>query len=284
LENLVKKSLLALILVIASFAATGCSERINPGYVGIKVIASGTNRGVQDYPVQTGRVWYNPFTEDVLEYPTFVQTASWSHGEINEEITFSTADQMSLSADVSVAYQLRSEKVPAFYVTFRNDNLGTFTDGYLRNLTREKFDAVGGKYKIEQIMGGGNEFLQEVRALLQTDLQAIGVELKQFGFIGAPRPPQSVRDAIDAKVKAVQTALQTQNEVLQVEAQARKNIAEATGFAEATIKRAEAEAKANRLLAESLTSTLVEYQRLQKWDGKLPQVVGSGTTSLFSVK
>ena len=38
--------------------------------------------------------------------------------------------------------------------------------------------------------------------------------------------------------------------------------------------RAEAQAKANRLLAESITPTLVQWQSLEKWNGIMPQVTG----------
>ena len=44
---------------------------------------------------------------------------------------------------------------------------------------------------------------------------------------------------------------------------------------------AEAQAEANRKLAESLSDTLIEYQKIQKWDGKLPTV--SGGNALVSI-
>jgi len=38
---------------------------------------------------------------------------------------------------------------------------------------------------------------------------------------------------------------------------------------------AEAESKANFLLSSSITPQLIQWQATQKWDGKLPQVVGN---------
>jgi hypothetical protein len=46
--------------------------------------------------------------------------------------------------------------------------------------------------------------------------------------------------------------------------------------------RAKAEAEANRLLTQSLSAPLMEYKRLEKWDGKLPQVTG-GATPMISL-
>ena len=40
-------------------------------------------------------------------------------------------------------------------------------------------------------------------------------------------------------------------------------------------------AEANRKLAESLSDTLIDYQKIQKWEGKLPTV--SGSNALVSI-
>ncbi len=275
-------------LFIAASSAAACGRTIvEPGHVGIQVDYYGQDRGVESYPKVTGVVWYNPITTKVLQYPTYVQTAVWTHNinegnPVDESITFTTADQMQVSADVSLAYHLLGEKVPAFYVKFRSDDLRSFTHGFLRNLAREKFDNVAGRYKIEQIMGDNAPFLKDARTMLQQELDPIGVQLDQFGLIGAPLPPQQVIDAINAKVQATQNAIRVENEVRQAKAQAEKNVAEAEGQARAAIARAEGDAKANQVLSSSITPTLVEWRKLEvqqraidKWNGTLPTYSGS---------
>jgi regulator of protease activity HflC (stomatin/prohibitin superfamily) len=282
-----------LVLFLAITSAAACGRTIvEPGHVGIQVDYYGQDRGVESYPKVTGVVWYNPITTKVLQYPTFVQTAVWTHNinegnPIDESITFTTSDQMQVSADVSLAYHLTSERVPAFYVKFRSDDLRMFTHGFLRNLAREKFDNVAGKYKIEQIMGDNAPFLKDARTMLQQDLDPIGVQLDQFGLIGAPRPPQQVIEAINAKVQATQNAIRVENEVRQAKAQAEKNVADAEGLARAAIARAEGDAKANQLLSSSITPTLVEWRKLEvqqraidKWNGSLPTYSGNAVPFL----
>ena len=267
--------------------AVGCT-RVGPGYAGIKVSMAGSNRGVGDYPVTTGWVFYNPITADVVEYPTFVKSYAWSHSltegnPVNEEITFTTADQMQVAADVSVGYHINFDMVPHFYVKFRTDDVDAFTHGYLRNMARQTFDDAAGHYKIEQIMGDNGPFLREVREKLQAELKSVGVEIDQFGFIGAPRPPSGVIDAINAKVQATQLAIQKQNELVQVQADAAKEVAKAEGRAKAVLVAAEADSAYNRRINDSLTPALVEWQKAQRWDGKLPQVT-SGAQPLLSLK
>ena len=61
-----------------------CSyERIDAGYEGILVNLYGDDKGVGDVSMCTGAVWYNPFTQSVYEYPTFVQTVDYEPFTIN---------------------------------------------------------------------------------------------------------------------------------------------------------------------------------------------------------
>lgn len=74
-----------------------------------------------------------------------------------------------------------------------------------------------------------------------------------------------------------------ENEAAIAKAEADKQVAITNAEAEAqkTSIAAEAQAEANRKLAESLSDTLIEYQKIQKWDGKLPTV--SGGNALVSI-
>jgi regulator of protease activity HflC (stomatin/prohibitin superfamily) len=77
--------------------------------------------------------------------------------------------------------------------------------------------------------------LKEVRDRLNVAMEPIGVVLDQFGFIGAPRPPESVQEAINARQKATQDASRAENELRTARAEAQKVIASGEGTASATI-------------------------------------------------
>lgn len=283
---------LALVVAALAMTAVGCGTRVGPGYVGIKVQYAGGSKGVDQIPLETGWVAYMPGVSTVLEYPTFVQTAKWTKSidegnPTNEEITFTTADQMVVSADISLSYHLDEKKIPAFYVMFRNDDINHFTHGFLRNQARDKFDAAGGKYQIERIMGDNAEFMASVRKSLQDEVTPIGVVIDQLGFIGAPRPPEGVITAINEKARAQQITFQKQFEVAQVEADAKKSVAAAEGDAKSAIARAEGAAKANAIIAASITPNVLEWERLNisrgvmsRWNGVLPTVSGGVTPML----
>ena len=90
-------------------------------------------------------------------------------------------------------------------------------------------------------------------------------------------------EAINRKTVAKQNAQRVENEVAQTRAEAEKAIAKAEGEAKAITIKASAQADANRILASSISPTLVDYIKANKWNGRVPTVTGSGGT-IFSMK
>lgn len=288
-----KRILLSLVaLVIALSLCTGCT-RIGPGHAGIVVSQAGSDRGVLNQSATTGWVFYNPLGKSVIEYQTSMRSEKWTKDtnegrrDVNEEITFTNKDNMVIATDIGISYSLDFNKVPAFYVKFlaRNeDELGEkFTNGYLKNVVRNCLNDHAGKYSISEIMGDNAQFLKDSRDCVQDDVSKFGVTIDQFGLLSAPRPPQSVIDSINAKSSAEQISIQKQLELQQVEADAKKRKAEAEGEASAIIAVADAQAQANHKLSESLTSTLIQYKAIEKWDGARPQVEGSSSGLLLNL-
>ena len=282
-ETNVKKILLyicgaALLLSpLAFFRVT----RINPGYVGIKINLVGAPRGAQDLPLKTGWQIYCPLTAQVFEYPVFMQTATWSRSrydgrDYDDSITWNTSDQVSIGADINLSYTLDREKVPAFYIKFRSDDLNAFTHGYLRNVARDAFTKYGSTFTFDEINGKRkDEFLQEVKNKINEDTEKYGVHIEQFGIIGRIHMPEAIEAAISEKTQAIQRAVQSENELRQSKAEAQKRIAAAEGDAQAAIAFAQGKAKANKILNESITHNLIMWEAVKKWDGKRPLAEGA---------
>ena len=45
--------------------------------------------------------------------------------------------------------------------------------------------------------------------------------------------------------------------------------------------KADAEAEANKKIRESITSELIEYNKIEKWNGQQPNVVGGGSSAII---
>lgn len=284
---------IVLLIVLAAIGFT----RIEPGHVGIKVHYGAGQRGVEDFPTQIGWVFYLRGFSTVLEWPVFTQTVIWTKSPhegrpINEEISFNSKEGMPFTADVSISYRLAADKVPHFYVQFRTDHMNLWSHGYLRNVARDAFNEEATRYTAEELYGERKEeFLKGSRLRVQDHLKPVGVTIEQFGFVGPPRPPEAVARAIEAKIKAIQDAIRTENEVRATRAEAAKRIAEAEGQARATIARAEGDAKANAILSASINQSLLQWRQLElqqqaiaRWNGQRPQFEGvAGGGFLFNV-
>ncbi|HLG94989.1 MAG TPA: SPFH domain-containing protein [Bryobacteraceae bacterium] len=268
--------------IAAMTYCTGCYKVVAPGHVGIVVKQSGSDRGVQDFPIQSGRVWYNPINEVVLTYPTYVQRAIWSASPqegrpVNDEISFQSAEGLRFTADVNVSYELVRDQVPHFYVTFRNDDLDSFTHGFFHDAVRNAFKT-SAQYRAEDINGvRQSELIDKVLDQVKQTMRPYGVEVIQLGFAAPPRPPETVKEAIEAKIAATQHAERAENEKREAVAQAAKGVEIARG-----------QALANDLLTKSLTPELVQWKQLeileQKWNGQFPQVVGNGAMPFLPVQ
>jgi regulator of protease activity HflC (stomatin/prohibitin superfamily) len=259
--------------------------RIEAGYVGIEVNLAGSQRGASEIPVRTGWVLYSPLTTQVIEFPTFVQTVKWTRDmneghSINEEMGFNSKEGMEIYADVSLSYAIEPSRVPDFYVKYRVNQLDTFTHGILRDIVRNSLNEVASTYTVENIYGEQKaQFLSQVEQQIQAKVANVGVGVQQFGFIGAPRVPSVIAQAITAKAQAIQEAERAKNELATTQAEAAKKIAEADGDAKSSVTRAQGEADANRIRQNSLTPQLLELRRLEnqralieKWNGQLPSV------------
>ncbi len=280
-------------LIIAAIIVTAILIRgtmidwviIPPGYTGIKVNRL-VNRGITREDVVTGFVFFNPIQSIVITYPTFVQRVIWTHDlkegkPINEELTFNTKDSVPVNLDVAVSYVLDSAKVPDFYTKFRADRIESFTHGYLRDTARNAVVMIGSEYTFDDINGSKKEeFLTRLGKELDGHVNPIGVNIQQFGLVGALRPPQALLDAVNAKTRAIQDAIKVENELRTTQAEAKKKVALAEG-----------EAAANRALASSIDDRLLAWERIKlqkdaiaKWNGQMPSVVsGEGNGMLFNI-
>ncbi len=118
--------------------------------------------------------------------------------------------------------------------------------------------------------------MTRTQAGVQKRLEPYGILVKQF-TINELRPPAGVIEAINTKNVMQQQALTAQNELQKNTFQAQGDSIKAAGRAKAILAEAEAQAKANQLLSASITPTLVQYEQMKKWDGRLPTMTGGAT-------
>jgi prohibitin 2 len=255
---------------------------INPGHVGIVIHRTGG--GVDPRALGPGLHMRNPLTTGIEEYPTFMQTlvltrASSEGSRDNDEINVNSVEGQPLSLDVSMSFELDPTKVPALYSTFRTD-IATIQHTYVKQAIRQALQEVVGNEEIAAIIGPKKaEVTGRVTKSLEQRLDPYGISVKQF-TINELRAPPAVIEAINQKNVMQQQALTSQNELQKNQFQAQGDSIKAAGRAKAILAEAEAQAKANRLLSESITPTLVQYEMSKRWNGQMPQVTGGAMPML----
>lgn len=281
------------VIIVAVIALSSCVARVDAGHVGIRVKLAGSSRGVDDIPVVTGWVFYNPLTEQLIMFPTSVQNVVWTRdvnegGRHDESITFSSQEGVNINADIGLSFHIEPAMAPHLYLRFRKSDLMELANGYVRNAVREGFNVAASQMPVQGIYGAEkSKLVADVMKKLQDQLGKDGFVIDQLTINGALRLPENVAMAINRAMEATQLAIQAENRVRQVKAEAEQAITQAEGAASAARARAKgeadarlitakAEAKANLILRASSSAQVLQYRALERWNGRLPVMNGGG--------
>ena len=261
-------------LLFSVLVFTSCTT-VDSGEVGIlfkKFAASTDSYGGVERTVH-GWVFYNPFTERVFTYPTTVQRKNYEAFSVNAK------DASVFTMDPQIAYHINVDKACSIFVKYRKP-IEELENGYIRTCIYEAYRTCANKYTSDSLMSSRAQFEADVRQRLEKSLAQEGFVVDEF--TSAITPPKSLSDMIDAKNRAVQSALRASNEVKEAEANAQIAIAKAKGSAEAMKIKADAEAYYNKTISESLSDRIIAEDWIEKWNGELPTVTG-GSSMMFDM-
>ena len=128
-------------------------------------------------------------------------------------------------------------------------------------------------YQITEILPKREEIRKRAMTKLGDNLARYHIIVDDIYFANIRFTPEYEK-AIEAK-QVAQQQVETQRQVLaQREIEAQQKVATAKGEAESILVVAQGQAKANDALSRSISSILVQYKSIEKWNGILPQVSG----------
>lgn len=286
------------LIVVLVIVVSSCTTRVDAAHVGIRVKLAGSNRGVDDIPQVTGWVFFNPATEQIIQFPISVQNVVWTKdphegSPRDESITFASLEGANINCDVGLAFQIDPKLAPHIYLKFQKNDLMALAGGYVRNAVREAFNIEASQMPVQEIYGSGKgKLIGNVRKRLQDQLGPDGFVIDQVS-LNQLRLPENIATSINRSLEATQQAVQAENRVRQVKAEAEQAVTQARGEAEAARERArgeadarlitaKAEAKANLILRASMSPIVLQYRALERWNGKLPVMNGGGSLPLLT--
>lgn len=271
-------------VVLFGLGSIGCNK-VPAGNVGVKVYLTGSSKGVDHEVLSPGRYWIG-FNEDLFLFPTFQKTHNWTktatEGNAQDEsFTFQDKQGMSINADIGVSFYFDKQQISTLFQKFRKGE-DEITDVYLRSVVRDALNRQSSMREVEAIYGPGKaQFMLDVTEDVKKQVAPYGIMVDKLMLINELRLPPQIVSALNAKVEATQTAMRIENEKRAAEAMAVKQVAEAEGHAKSRLINAKAEAEANRIVAASISPTLIEWEKAkafrERWNGGLPTVQGGNS-------
>lgn len=231
--------------------------------------------------VQTGRFgWqgeWRPSAKLIVVERT-PETREWSSEKEsgtsakNQAIYAESKESIGFSVGMNCSAQIYTEDdAVKFLYSYNNKTLEEIMDSEIRARVESKFVEQCAQYTLNEILANKENIMNTVR----DDVE------KYFGDKGITITVLGMKDGIEYDDEAIQAAINekfsSEQKLVTQENNNKVIISKAEAEAEAQRIAAEAEADANKKIAESLTPELIEKQKIEKWDGNVPQVQGSST-------
>ena len=191
------------------------------------------------------------------------------------EAAAASKDLQDVTTQITLNYSLDPEKVCEVYRTLRRDYQARIIDPAIQ----ESVKASISQFDAEKLVVDRPRVKEMIELSLKTRLETHGILVDTISITDFKFSPEFTR-AIELKVTAVQDAFRAQNELKKIEFEAQQKVV-----------KAQAEAESLRLQKEQITEGLlrlraieVQMKAVEKWDGKMPEVVtGNGPVPMLDV-
>ena len=227
---------------------------------GHKGVIFNTFTGVKDKTYDEGLHFKLPFFEKAFKFE--VRTRLF-----HDLASAASKDLQIVSTEVSLNYHINKDKVNDLFKNIGPEYEVRIIDPSIQEVVK----AITAKHIAEELITKRPVVKEEIKANLKDRLAGYYIALDDLSITNFDFSDE-FNKAIESKVTAEQNALREQNNLKVVEFQAQQKIAQAKG-----------EAEAIKIVNEELLKSpkYIDYLTIQKWDGKMPLALGSG--SLLSI-
>lgn len=296
--------LLAFLIFGGFFLCLACTEKIPTGYVGVVYNMSG---GVDGEVLSQGFHIVSP-TKKVTTYSIGLEQSYLSSEDIgdspkDESFNIPTSDGKTVRVNLEFSYRFDADRVAETFTMFKGKSGESIKETFIKPKVMAWTQEVSAKYPVTDIFGDKRTDINaELDIYLREKFAPYGIIIDTVNFTDISVDNETAA-AIQKKVNAQQelelanieaeTAkiqAQKDKEVARVQAEKDKEVAAikaeqkivtAEAEAQALLIAAEAEAEANREIAASLTTQLIEKIKYERWNGQMPKV--SGGSAIVSI-
>lgn len=258
-------------LVVIGGITAAAVQIVNAGHRGVLLHWSAVDTSVP--PLEEGLHFVVPFQDTVVNME--VRTLKFV-----KSTSSASKDLQTVSTEVTVNYHPSPNSVNLLYKEVGPD----YESRIIQPAIEEVIKQVTANYNAEELITKRPLVKSDIEEEINKRLTAYNIVTEvisitdfQFSSLFA--------QAIESKVEAEQKALKAQNDLRRIQIEAQQREAEAQGIGKANIAEAQGEAEAIRIINEALAQNpnYLEWLKIQKWDGRLPYVVGQGGTPFIQI-
>lgn len=250
-------AVIALVLIAVLF---NCFTVVQAGHTGVVVTLGKVNEGV----LQEGVHLKAPFIQEVVKIDNRIVKL-----EVDTE-SFSK-DLQTVNTTLAINYRVDTKMSYSIY-----KNIGAnYEDVLITPAVNEVLKATTARYTAEESVTNRALISEGLVKGLNEKLNDIGLYVTDVNIINY--------DFSEAFITAIEEKQVAQQKLLKAETEKQTAITNAEAEAETIKIKAQAEAEANNVLNDSLSNNVIEYYKIDKWNGELPQVTG-GANPIIDLK
>ncbi len=262
--NFPKKLVVIIAVAVVAVVIFAASVTIVPaGHTGVVVTLGKVSENV----LSEGFHLKAPIVQNVVKMSNQIQKCEIEGAESVSK------DLQAISSTIVVNYKIGNASSAKIYREIGKD----YETIMLMPAIHESLKAVTAKYTAEQLVTSRSQVAIEIQETLEEKMVEYGILIEKFNIVNFSFSEEFAK-AIEAKEVARQNLLKAKTEkeqaIVEANAQAEKEIIAAEAEAKAILAKADAQAEANQTIAKSLNENVLENNKIEKWDGKLPYATG----------
>ena len=262
-SNMKKLIIAAIIVAIAVVILLASITIVPAGHTGVVVTLGKVSNNI----LSEGFHFKAPLVQNVVKMSNQIQKCEIEGAESVSK------DLQAISTTIVVNYKIGDSSSAKIYREIGRD----YETIMLMPAIHESLKAVCAKYTAEQLVTSRSKVAIEIQDTLAEKMEEYGIIIEKFNIVNFSFSEEFSK-AIEAKEVAQQNLLKAKTEqeqlIVEANAQAEKKVIAAEAEAKAILKKAEAQAEANETISKSLNKNVIENNKIEKWDGKLPYATG----------
>jgi len=222
---------------------------------------------VQDKVLEEGLHFRVPVMQKIITMDVKVQ-------KVVTDAAAASSDLQEVSSSIALNYHIMPDSANIVY-----QSIGIyFKERIIDPAIQEVMKAVTANYTAEQLITERPAVSEAIRATLKERLMENNMVVDAFSIVSFSFS-RAFTEAIESKQTAEQLALKAKRDLDRIKIEAKQTVVAAT-----------AEAEALRLQKMNISRDLIELRKIEanlkaidKWDGILPRVTGSGAVPLIGI-